>query len=107
MVSSVLHRASGIVLALGLPGLAVWITSVATGGGYASAVEAVLTSWFGTLALIGWTLALMFHLMNGLRHLGLDAGRGWGLPSARTNAAMAGIAAVVLTSLIWLIVIFA
>lgn len=107
MVTSVLHRASGIVLALGLPALAIWITSVAAGGDYAGTVSRVLTSWFGTLALMGWTLALMFHLMNGLRHLGFDTGHGWGLPTARATGWTAGIGAVALTCLVWLIVFFA
>ena len=107
MVTSVLHRASGIVLALGLPALAIWITSVASGGVYASAVNALLTSWFAKLALMGWTLALMFHLMNGLRHLGFDTGHGWGMPTARATGWMAGVAAIGLTVVIWLIVFFA
>lgn len=106
MVTSVLHRASGIVLALGLPILAIWITSVAAGGDYASRISAIINSWFGTLAMIGWTLALMFHLMNGLRHLGFDTGHGWGILTARATGWIAGLMAITLTVAIWLIVFF-
>ena len=45
--------------------------------------------------------------MNGLRHLGFDTGHGWGLPAARTTGWTAGVGAIALTIVIWLIVFFA
>lgn len=104
MFTSICHRATGIVLALGLPVLAIWIASVAAGGDFARTVNGILTSWFGYLALVGWTFAICYHLLNGLRHLGFDVGLGWATKRVHHTAWGVIIAAVVLTFLIWLMV---
>jgi len=46
------------------------------------------------VALLGWSWALLYHLCNGIRHLFLDAGKGFDIPTAYKSGY-----AVVLTSL--------
>ena len=41
---------------------------------------------FGALMLFLWTLALFYHLGNGVRHLIWDAGYGFEIETARTSA---------------------
>lgn len=103
MVLSVLHRASGIVLGLGAVALAWWLAALALQGQALAATQWLMTSWLGWLALVGWTLALCFHLANGIRHLFWDAGLGFEIRTARRSGWAVGVLAVVLTALVWLI----
>jgi len=74
---SIMHRLSGVFLALGLLALCYWLMSIAGGAAaYAAAMEA-LVSPLGLLVLCGWIFAFFFHLLNGIRHLFWDAGRGF------------------------------
>lgn len=101
MLSSILHRATGIVLAVGslivvwgLAALAAGEEAFATFTGYAA-------SPLGTIVLIGWTLAFFYHLANGVRHLVQDTGKGYAITSFVRSSWVAIIAAIVLTALVW------
>ncbi len=107
MAASILHRASGIILAIGLPVLALWIVSVAAGGDVASDMAAILGSWLGHLALFGWTLALSYHLLNGLRHLCLDAGLGFSKETAHRSGWAVIVGAAILALIIWVVALLA
>ena len=43
--------------------------------------QGFLGSWIGLLLLFGWSVALFYHLCNGIRHLWWDTGRGLDLQS--------------------------
>jgi succinate dehydrogenase / fumarate reductase cytochrome b subunit len=74
---SILHRITGAALAVGLIALSYWFISLAGGeDSYATAAR-IFASPLGVVFLIGWTFAFMFHLLNGVRHLFWDAGRGF------------------------------
>lgn len=107
MSASILHRASGIALTLAPPALSLWIASVAAGGGFAAFMQGLIGSWFGWLALFGWSLALSYHLLNGLRHLGFDIGFGFAMASARRSGWAAILGALALTLAIWAIILLA
>jgi succinate dehydrogenase / fumarate reductase, cytochrome b subunit len=102
MTMSILHRASGLVLVAGAFALAWWLLAVAAGGpAYARAAEC-LASPPGLLALAGFSLALVYHLLNGVRHLLWDFGVGFEIPEVyRSGYVVAGLT-VVLTAAIWL-----
>jgi succinate dehydrogenase / fumarate reductase, cytochrome b subunit len=103
MTMSILHRASGLVLVAGAFALAWWLLAVADGGpSYARAAEC-LASPLGLLALAVFSLALVYHLLNGIRHLLWDFGWGFEIPEVyRSGYAVAGLT-VVLTAAIWLV----
>ena len=103
--TSILHRATGIALAAGLPVLAWWIVTVAVGGGMADWWNGFFASWPVKIALFGWTVAICFHLLNGLRHLGFDSGHGFGIPTARATGWSAIAGAIALALLVWAFVI--
>ena len=74
MTMSILHRASGVILTFGAFALAWWLMAVATGGESYDRAARCLASPFGKLILFGFSLALVYHLLNGIRHLLWDAG---------------------------------
>ena len=100
-VLSITHRATGIALAAGLLLLVYWLVALASGPqGYSNA-QAVLGSWFGRIALLGFTLAFFFHLSNGIRHLFWDSGRGFELSTVYASGKATIAATVVLTLIAW------
>ena len=101
-VLSILHRAAGITLSTGMILLVWWLVSAAQGLETYRGMQWFLSSWLGLIMLFGWSLALFYHLCNGIRHLWWDTGRGLELPSvyAGGRAVLAGTA--VLTAIAWI-----
>jgi succinate dehydrogenase / fumarate reductase cytochrome b subunit len=85
MATSILHRASGVALYAGAIGLAIWLIALATGPQAFAPIEAFLASIIGQLALYAFTVAISYHLANGLRHLVWDAGKGFQPKSANAS----------------------
>jgi succinate dehydrogenase / fumarate reductase, cytochrome b subunit len=103
MTMSILHRASGMVLVAGAFGLAWWLLAVAHGGpAYARAAEC-LASPLGLMALAAFSLALVYHLLNGIRHLLWDFGWGFEIPDIYRSGYAVAALTVVLTAAIWLV----
>src|SRR5690554_6889855 len=102
-VMSLLHRATGIVLVLGALGLAWWLLAAAAGGEAYASAAACLASPLGRIALFGFSLALVYHLLNGIRHLLWDAGWGFEIPEVYRSGYVVFGLTVVLTALIWVV----
>ena len=83
---SISHRFTGAFLGLGALLLIVVLAAAASGSDAYEAVHALVTSWFGQLLLLLWTLALYFHLCNGIRHLIWDAGYGFELDATQKSS---------------------
>jgi len=102
-VSSFLHRASGVVLALGALVFAGWLVAAAGHpAGFAHA-SALLASLPGKIALFAFSAALVYHFLNGLRHLAWDAGWGFDIPKAYASGYAVLVLAVLLTGLLWFV----
>jgi len=101
MVTSILHRATGIINAVGSL-IIVWgLASIAAGPEAFATFTDIAGSPFGTVVLIGWTLNFFYHLCNGIRHLVQDTGAGYAVPSFVRSSWMGIVAAFVLTALVW------
>jgi len=100
-VLSILHRATGIALAVGTLLLVWWLVAAATGESAFADVQAFIGSWIGRLLLLGWSYALFYHMCNGLRHLFWDAGKGLELETAYTTGWLSVAASIVLTVAVW------
>lgn len=101
MVSSILHRATGIINAVGSL-IIVWgLASIAAGPEAYATFKDIAGSPFGTVILVGWTLNFFYHLCNGIRHLAQDAGTGYAVQSFIRSSWMAIAGAIVLTALVW------
>ncbi len=76
MAGSILHRATGVALYVGAIGLVVWLAAGALGAASFGDIELALNSIFGQIVLFGVLFSLVYHFVNGLRHLVWDAGAG-------------------------------
>lgn len=103
MALSILHRASGLALTLGLVVFAAWLVQAAAGPEQYQNFRALMSQPLGVALLIGWTLAFFLHLGNGIRHLIWDIGRGFEKSQANASAWFVLIFAIVLTAAFWLI----
>ena len=102
MTMSILHRVTGCVITVGAFALAWWLMAVAAGGDtYRDAAEC-LASPLGMIALAGFSLALVYHLLNGIRHLLWDAGWGFDIPDVYRSGWAVAVLTVVFTAAIWL-----
>ena len=72
-VMSIMHRASGAVLATGSLVLVVWLTALAAGDDIFGFATALLHHPVGQLVLFGYSVALVYHGLNGVRHLSWDS----------------------------------
>jgi succinate dehydrogenase / fumarate reductase cytochrome b subunit len=101
MMTSILHRATGIVLALG-SAIIVWgLMALAGGHDSFSAFKACAGSPLGLLVLFGWTWAFGYHLCNGIRHLVQDTGAGYSIPQFVRSSWLSVIGSLVITLLVW------
>lgn len=103
MALSILHRITGVALGVGSLLLVYWLTAAATGPEAYARAQGFVGSWFGLLLLFGFSLALFYHLANGIRHLFWDTGRGFELKTAYASGLAVLVAAVVLTGLAWVV----
>jgi succinate dehydrogenase / fumarate reductase cytochrome b subunit len=107
MMTSILHRATGIALAVGSL-LVLWgIVALASGEEAYGVFHAFAASPLGMILLLGWTWALCFHLLNGIRHLVQDTGAGYAIASFIRSSWTSIIGSLVLTVLIWAYVLLA
>lgn len=102
---SILHRATGVFLAMGTIVLVYWLWAVAQGPVAYSAMQACLSHWFTQLVLLGWTFSLFYHLCNGIRHLFWDVGRGYEIDTLYTTGKIVMVAAALLTAVTWALAI--
>lgn len=105
MVSSILHRASGVVNAIGAILITGWLLLVASGPETYAVWEGLRSGPIGilvTLALIGFTLSLVYHLFNGLRHLAWDAGKGYDPAGSNTRSMIIFVLSIVVTAALWI-----
>ena len=114
MAVSILHRASGSILAfVGLPLLLWWLGALASG----PEAYATFTQWvwdgedgnglqtfanvLAKLALVVTSWALFEHTLSGLRHYVLDIGAGYELTVNKFWSNLVLVGAPVLTAVFW------
>jgi succinate dehydrogenase / fumarate reductase cytochrome b subunit len=101
MVTSILHRATGIALAVGTL-LVMWgLLALAGGEASFSQFKTCVGSPVGLVLLFGWSWALFYHLCNGIRHLVQDAGAGYAISQFVRSSWLSVIGSLVLTVLVW------
>lgn len=105
MMTSITHRATGMVLAVGALAMVWGLGALAAGRGPWSEFVACVGSPFGKVVLFGFTWALAYHLINGIRHLVQDAGHGFAIPEFIRSSWISVIGSVVLVVLAWVVVL--
>jgi succinate dehydrogenase / fumarate reductase cytochrome b subunit len=102
-VLSITHRASGLVLSAGAVLLVLWLVAAASGErGFAIAQECA-GSAPGYLFLFAFSLALFYHLLNGIRHLFWDMGAGFELETVTRTGWAVVVGTVLLTGIAWVL----
>jgi succinate dehydrogenase / fumarate reductase cytochrome b subunit len=100
-VMSIVHRITGVVLALGSLVLAAWLVAAASAPQTFDAFGALMGSLVGKLALFVFSACLVYHFLNGLRHLVWDTGRGYDIPKVYASGYAVLALSVVLTAVLW------
>lgn len=72
---SILHRATGAFLLLGLLLIVVVVSALAMGEQSWLTVKCYINNWLGLLFLFALTFAVYFHFCHGIRHLVWDSGK--------------------------------
>ncbi len=102
MVMSIVHRLTGAALYFGTLLLAWWLIAAATGPEYFNYVEGWFATWFGKLVLVGYTWALLHHMLGGLRHFVWDTGRGHDLATIDKLSWGSLALSLAATAMIWI-----
>lgn len=102
-ILSIIHRMTGVALAVGALLFTYWLTSAAYGPEAFARAQAFMGSWFGNLILFGWTFALFYHLCNGIRHMAWDVGFGYEISQVNRSGIVMVVIAVTLTAVTWVL----
>ena len=96
LLTSILNRATGLVLSAGLILLVYWLVAIASGASVYRDARAVLS--LGVLKAVYVILLATFsyHLFAGIRHLIWDTGHGLERAQSKRSAALVAIASIVL-----------
>lgn len=100
---SILHRITGAALSVGSLLLVYWLIALASGPEAFATAQDLFGSILGQLILFGFSWALVYHTLAGIRHLVWDFGYGFDVAQAKTMAKMAVFGSIVLTILIWIV----
>ena len=100
---SILHRLTGIALAAGLLALCYWLVALAADQSAYDGAMRVLRSTPGMLLLAAFAFAFFYHLLNGVRHLFWDIGRGYERAQRHASGWLVVAASIALSVAIWMV----
>lgn len=102
---SISHRISGVLLALGALLVAAWLLAVAAGpDGYAG-FSSFASSLLGRALGLALVVAIVYHWLNGMRHLFWDLGLGLDISKAYSSGwAIVAVTLVLSAVLGWLLI---
>ena len=98
---SIVHRLTGVGLAVGSVLLVAWLVALAGGPWTYASFSKHVAAWYGQVLLLGWSWALLYHLCNGIRHLFWDLGYGYSIPVVYRSGYVMVAASLVLTGAAW------
>ena len=103
-VMSIMHRASGAVLATGSLLLALWLVALAAGAAVFNPVADGMQHPLGQLVMFGYSLALVYHGLNGIRHLMWDLRVGLEIKQVYQSGYLVLGLTLLVTAALWLAV---
>ena len=105
MMSSIIHRITGVILAFGGLALVYALVALAAGPERWAVFATCAGSVFGKIVMFGFSWALAYHLINGVRHLVQDAGHGFEIKDFIRNSWISLIGSVLLVVVVWAFVL--
>lgn len=103
MMMSIVHRITGAALYFGTLLLAWWLIAAASGPSAYTAFESFIGSIIGRLILLGYTWALIHHMLGGIRHLIWDLGYGFEPAERELFTVATLIGSIGITLAIWVV----
>ena len=100
-VMSFLHRVTGVVLSVGAFILVAWLVAVMRGPEAYAAFATCANSILGRIALAGLVFSLVYHFLNGIRHISWDFGYGFSIKQVKASGMTVAVLAAIFTMLIW------
>ena len=79
-----------------------WLVSLAWDAALYSFLQRIVLSMPVQILLFFWSLSLVYHLLNGIRHLMWDAGKGFELPEIYRSGRLVLVMSLLITGFIWL-----
>lgn len=101
MLMSIVHRITGAALYFGTVLLAWWLIAASAGPSYFNFVNGLFATPIGMAILLGYTWALLHHMLGGIRHLYWDTGRGLDLESVDRMCWTTLACSIGLTIIVW------
>lgn len=101
MFLSILHRLSGFGLAIGAGIVAWFLCALALGHDTFEAFRSIFGSFVGRMVLYLLLLGLVFHFLNGIRHLVWDAGKGINKKAAAISGWIVFVASIIASMILW------
>ena len=109
-VMSILHRITGVVLAFGAFGLAWWLFVLSETNVFGSVHFMDFNQFIylavsipGQIVIAGFSYCLIYHFLNGLRHLFWDVGRGVEIKHFQRSGWAVVVLSLLLTAGLWAI----
>lgn len=103
MATSILHRATGVALYVGALIAAAWAVSLAGGPESYATFMGLMASPPGRLVMFGLTVAILYHLASGVRHLVWDLGHGLDVKDASSSSLTVLTFTAVATVVVWVL----
>ena len=103
---SITHRMTGVVLSTGTVLLALWLIALAQGPETFATAMMIISHPLGHIVLFGYSVALFYHMCNGIRHLNWDRGSGLEIEAVYRSGKITIAAAVCLTAALWSVIYF-
>ncbi len=100
-VLSIMHRITGVGLTVGLLGLVAFVAALARGAESYYLFLNMLQSKLGLLVAFGVSVALFYHFLNGIRHLGWDAGHGFDIKAMTRTGYLVLLGTAVSVAVFW------
>jgi succinate dehydrogenase cytochrome b subunit len=103
MTMSILHRATGMALAVGALYLVLWVVFASASPSTYAKFQGFNVSILGRIFLGGWLFCLYYHLCNGIRHLFWDMGYGFELKDAYRSGWIVVAICLIATVVSWVV----
>lgn len=99
---SILHRLTGILLAIGALFLFWWLIAAACGADAFATAQGFFGSFVGVILLLGLVPVVFYKMFSGLRHLAWDLGYGFDLHCVTQSGRATLAATAVATLIVWI-----
>lgn len=105
MALSILHRITGCALSVGFLLFVYWLLAIASGPEAYERAQAVFGHPITRVALVVFSFAFFYHLLNGVRHLVWDSVHWLERREARLSGWVVFISSVIVTVLFWVVLL--